>query len=283
VEFSYRDVQEPSPICWGSGLRNQRGQGTIEYILVLIVGVAIIMGGLYQLNTAFKAWANNYFGDYLSCLLETGDLPTIGGSPGDTGICEQLFKAFSLAEGRPRQSNVVATDAGEGGGGGGRRDAARGGSGGGGGGGSGSGGRFSGPRGGVRGAGEKVARRRASSSTNTGSTAASDYGGGYSYTQRPQKYKVKEKLDNRFAFENEREQTQRRKVAASSKKGRDEGQGSNPKIKLKPNVAKAKASPTGDTEFSVGNFIKYIIIAAIIIALVMFIGGQALSISKSMD
>ncbi|MDC0980317.1 hypothetical protein OAQ84_01135, partial [Bdellovibrionales bacterium] len=34
-------------------LGNASGQGVLEYLLVLIVGVLIILGGVYQLNDAF--------------------------------------------------------------------------------------------------------------------------------------------------------------------------------------------------------------------------------------
>lgn len=59
---------------------------------------------MFEFNTAFQAWANNYFGDYLTCLLETGELPTIEGSPGDSGICGQFFEPFSLKNGRPSKA-----------------------------------------------------------------------------------------------------------------------------------------------------------------------------------
>lgn len=242
------------------------------------------MGGLYQLNTAFKSWANNYFGDYLACLLETGDLPTIGGTPGDSGICDEMFKPFSLAEGRPLKSSAGGGEGGEGGKNG-QREARRAGGGGGGGGGGGyggGGGRFTGGRGGTPGMTNKPRRRASSDSSNTGNTTASDYGSGANYTQRAQRFKSREKLDNKFAFENEREAKQRRRVASTTKKS-DAGEGSKPAIKLKKSQLKAKASTAGDTDFSIGNFIKYVVIACIILALIFFLGGQALSISKSMD
>ncbi len=277
MEFSNRDAISSPPICC-SPLRSQSGQGLVEYLLVLVVAVAIILGGLYQLNSAFKAWANNYFGDYLSCLLETGELPTIGGSPGDSGICEQFFQAFTWDAGRPaRESGPSGEKSAEGNG---RGSSERGGGGGGGGGqvrsgGSGSGGftrRFS-PS--ARG-GKKI-----SSGGSTGNTDASGYVGGYSTVQRPQNRAQKTKLDNKFAFERQGDRDPSRKVATAARKG-EEG-GNKGSIKLKPKGIKNATAAAADTEFSIGNFIRILIIVCIILALLLFIGSQVVQISKSMD
>lgn len=250
----------------------------MEYVLILVVTVAIILGGLYQLNTAFKSWANNYFGDYLACLLETGELPTIGGSPGDSGTCDQLFKAYSFADGRPLKESTSQGAAEDGGGG--QSGAAREGRGSGGGGYSPmryGGGRFGS---GSSSSGGQSGNQR--TSVNTGNTNATDYGGGYSTFQRPQP-RSRTKLDNKFAFEKEQDDKQKRKPIVSSRKTPEDERGRGA-IKLKPNAFKGKAAPAAeDSGFSIGNFIRIIIIAAIIIALVMFLGGQALSISKSME
>ena len=54
------------------------GQAVLEYLLVLFVTVAIILGLLYQFNSGFKVFLDNFFGDYIACLLETGELPSLG-------------------------------------------------------------------------------------------------------------------------------------------------------------------------------------------------------------
>lgn len=54
---------------------NESGQGVIEYILVLTITVFLIGTFLYQFSTAFRKYANNFFGEYVACLLETGELP----------------------------------------------------------------------------------------------------------------------------------------------------------------------------------------------------------------
>jgi len=264
-------------------LRNQRGQGTIEYLLVLIVAIAIIFGLLYQLNTAFKSWANNYFGDYLACLLETGEVPNFGGGggAGGAGLCDQLFKAFSLADGRPYIGpQAQGGGAQDGGNAGGQREPRRGAGrvGGGGGGYGGGGGRFGAGRRAPGSAGRPL--RKAGGST--GNMGTSDYGGGYSTFQRPQRFKTKDNLNNQFAFDDGQGRQTQRKIAATNKKSSDDDQ-SRPPLKLKPKGMKAKTAIEGDSGFTIGNFIKWIIIIGLILALILFLGGQALSISKSMD
>lgn len=274
--FSIRDEHSAVNI-----LGSQRGQGIVEYILVLVVSVSLILGGMYQLNSAFKTWATNYFGNYLACLLEAGELPSISGAGGDSGVCNQMFKPFSLADGRPL---IPGTNAGA--------ESAKGGAGAGaversqgytvGGGGSGS---FSG-RGFGRGAGPRgfTAKGRGGKgggATFTGNTGTADYGG-YGTTNRRLDVRVKTTLDNKFAFEDEREKSERKKSASSMRKGPEEG-GKAPRIRVKKSDRKRDIAATEDTGLNIPNFLRYLIIAGIILALVVFLGGQTLQIGKSMD
>ena len=256
-------------------LQSQSGQAITEYILILVVVVGIMLGGIYQLNTAFKAWANNYFGDYLSCLLETGELPSIGGSPGDSGICNEFFQPFSPANGRPaitqaktdaaappRRSNVSSSREG---------------------GASGSNGRWAaGHATGAAGASAagSGSHRGLSSTSGARDASAMDYGGSYSPRLRKANAREGAQLDNRFALDNDREKNRDRKVSANARK--DENEGRQRSIKLKFTEHK-KIDADADTGMTFGAFVKWIIICAIVIAIVMFLGGQALQISKGMD
>lgn len=75
------------------------GQATVEYVLVLIVVLVIILGLVFQFNDAFRNYARNYFGAYLQCLLEQGELPNLGAqNAGST--CDQEFQPFNIATGR---------------------------------------------------------------------------------------------------------------------------------------------------------------------------------------
>jgi hypothetical protein len=271
-----------------SVLRNQRGQGIVEYILTLIVGVALILGGMYQLNTAFKTWATNYFGNYLACLLEAGELPSISGGGGDSGVCNQFFKPFSLAEGRPLKENAGQTGndtANKTGSGAGANDKRAGASYVAGGGSSryGGGSAF-GHGGGNRGFAAKGGKGRGGgSSTFTGSTDASDYGGGSGSSNRRIEKKKKTLLDNRFAFDQDRENRQKKSKSISNYKKPSEEGGPAPKIRVKKTDRKRDIAAQEDTGLNIPNFLRILIIAAIVIALVFFLGGQALQIGKSMD
>lgn len=276
MAFSIRDERK-----FPSIVGNQAGQGVLEYVLVLIVSVGVILGGIYRLNMAFKSWATNYFGNYLACLLETGELPTLGGPGGDSGICNQVFKPFSLADGRPLLEGYKAPENKSGGGqsGGGSRESR--GSGGGAGSYSGTAFRSSLGAGSQRGKGPT---RRSTGGTGayTGSTKTVDYGSSSQRDQRPES-KTETRLDNRFAFENEREQKQKSRAPTSSKKTSGEGGNKRKRFAVNPNGFRKDTSDAPSSSFTVADFIRFLIIAAIIIALVLFLGGQALNIGKSMQ
>ena len=262
-------------------LRSQGGQTLIEYILVLLVTVSIVLGGVYQLNTAFKSWASNYFGDYISCLLETGELPSIDGTPGDSGTCNQLYQPFSLTDGRPliTTNSGAGAKGGKGGGGGGRNTGGRSAAGGGGGNYGGGGGFAGGGAGQSSGYGNY--NRLGSDGSNTGNTGVR-YGGGYTQLNRRLDTHTTDSLDTHFAFENDRNTSPRRLPSSSNGKNAEAGSASS--FKVKPiSERKKPAEDASNLNFTVGNFLKWIIIAAIIIALVLLIGGQMLQVGKSME
>lgn len=268
-------------------IRDEKGQAVIEYILVLVVAIAIIFGGLYQLNTAFQGWATNYFGDYLSCLLETGELPSISGTGGDAGVCNQLFKPFSIAEGR-KLAAVQAT----GGGGdtkknnsGGIREHANlsrvNGGGGGGGGARGYGGtpftagKGFGKNGGAN-AGPGVSKLDQPAQHGAQTT---NYGNAFTgYSNKPP---ARVKLDQRFMLDEQRE----RRQSSATPIGRTPSDSSVAQGSKKVTYSNTKKSSveTANTGLTVADFLRYIIIAGIIVALLVFLGGQALQIGKSMD
>lgn len=279
MEFSFRDNGF-------HGLKSQSGQGILEYILVLVVAVAIIMGGIYQLNDAFRTWGNNYFGEYLACLLETGELPIISGSPGDSGICNQLFEPFSFAKGRPlKKTEGSATGSSE------KKSSSQGAGEGAGGGGRGSGrpgyvsmGRSGFSRG-SGGAGSRFSlgstKNKQGDTTNTGSTDISSAGGSSARGVSMQNRNSQRIVDNSFINEMGNSDSKRQKVTAS--KGSSGGD-IKPKsrIPLKVKFKKDVVMPE-DTPLTFSNFIRILIIAAIIIALLLFLGGQVLQIGKNME
>lgn len=250
--------------------------------------MSLILGGLYKLNSAFKEFALSYFGDYLSCLLETGELPTIGGTPGDSGICNDLFHPFTLADGRQLKGGTPGqtTDGGGGRGGGATEKGASAGGGArskvsGGGGGQ----RFGGGRGFSRGPQRsplklgKGGAKAKESGAYTGSTSSEAYGN-YGATNRKIKTGVKHRLDNKFAFEDEREEKQKRRVASVSKKSGEETSRGEKRSRLKAAALIKDGADAPSSGMSFPDFIRYLIIAALVIALFLVVGGQMLQISK---
>lgn len=265
-------------------LRDERGQGIVEYILVLVVAVSIILGAIYQLNSAFKVWANNYFGNYLACLLETGELPSLGGPTGKAGVCNEQYKPFSLTDGRPllaaagKSSDQGDTDKGSSHG---ARENRYG---------SGNytpvgsfGPSFTG-RGGGSSYGGQTNRFNSDSSRNTGNMQATSYGvGGSSFSNSGSDQELRTRINNEFAFDQTVENEKRRDVASIHKNPNSNDGHRKTAIHLKSSKAKRDVAQVSDTSFTIANFIRFLIIAALILALVLFLGGQALNISKSMD
>lgn len=279
-------------------LLNQAGQGVTEYILLLVIVIALVFGGLFQLNTAFQNWANNYFGEYLACLLETGELPSIGGAPGDSGICNELFEPFDLASGR-QFTGPDGSNPGGGGGGGdgdgddGSRDGTGGGSGGRGGGvretvpsngsfvssrgGSGRSGSFEGRDSAQGNAGRGRQRERYTGSTDSSLPAGAGYSQVNSRSGRPQYIAVR---SNRIVDVEEREG---RTQQTGGSIRRDPGsQSPDNKIRVAKTIV-SKTDVLDDEPMSFGGYLRFLILAAIIIALVLLLGGQALQISKGSE
>lgn len=256
----------------------------IEYVLLLVVSVAIILGTIYQLNSAFKGWATNYFGNYLACILETGELPSLGGG-GGTGLCNQIFKPFNLADGR----RLVSDWKGPNGNGNKNSEPQKGGakmesSGARGGsyyaqGYQGSSFRPSSSRGMAKAGGNSKAG--APRSTYTGSTQVSSYGTSSIQGGNRSQTSSTTRLDTKFAFQDEKEEKQKRNTV-SAKTSSVEASGRPKRVPFK-SVIRKTASDAPDSSLTVSDFIRYLIIAGIIIALVLFLGGQALNIGKSME
>lgn len=79
----------------------QKGQAGLEYILLFTISVFLAGGLLFQFNDAFRQFVNGYFGEYLTCLIESGELPSLGwDGNGVDDTCSTEFQPFSLANGR---------------------------------------------------------------------------------------------------------------------------------------------------------------------------------------
>ena len=103
-EYSYKNVLDQGP---NGAISSESGQGLIEMVLVLLLSLSVVGGVVYQFGTAFGSFTEDYFGDYLSCLLETGELPTLGNNNGSAaGECDASYQAFSLSNGRPPRTST---------------------------------------------------------------------------------------------------------------------------------------------------------------------------------
>ena len=78
----------------------QSGQALLEYVLILAISVALVLGLMNQLYKPFGSWLQNYMGTYLECLIDIGELPSLGYN-GGSGECNARFQKGSLSAGRP--------------------------------------------------------------------------------------------------------------------------------------------------------------------------------------
>jgi hypothetical protein len=279
-------------------LRNESGQGALEYILLLLIAVIIIGSAIFQFSTAFRSYANNYFGEYIACLLETGELP------GQTaGQCTDGWKDFKLADGKTAIGGF-------------------GGGGNGGNGGSGSGGGSKGDTsnspGGKKGSGSSKPSSSSSSkgsgetvgvsagesgssgrtkagtrkTTSVASASSQDSGAGRerlkavgsvstSGTDDPGGRGKRTSLSSSFGYAGQKEENDRAlERPVSQKVGEDDSGRLKPKsVAQQMNRAPAATDDSG-SEFTIGNFIRILLIAGILIAIFILFGGQLLAISK---
>jgi hypothetical protein len=100
---------------------DQRGQAVVEYILMLVVVVSLVLGAKKAFSSLDKFF-KSYVGDYVACLMEYGELPSLGSTNTDLNVhspkggsgklCDAKFEDFSFTGG-------FAATGGSGGGGGG--------------------------------------------------------------------------------------------------------------------------------------------------------------------
>lgn len=251
---------------------SQSGQAILEYILVLVVVVGIALGVMYQLNTALKKYVQSYFGDYVACLLETGEMPSLGGGGGiNADVCASLYEPFSLKNGRP----LIAGD-GSGSSSSGKNSSNRG-----------SSSSRSGARATNNGSALNADRNRgdqavAASVNKKSKNQTSSYSGGEdassSYRLQGSRggpgSRIVTNIKNEKKVETTKKIDLKGKLISRSPR----------KIAVDMNNFKAKKQ-TSDTGFglSFGDYIRYLIILALIVVIVIFFGGQLLQLRKSWD
>jgi hypothetical protein len=95
-------------------MKNQRGQAVLEYILLMIVIMVTVVSIFMAFSRSTQEFISNYWGAYFQCLLETGELPTLGSDDNSTAECDESFQPFTLAAGRPPINNNANADSGSG-------------------------------------------------------------------------------------------------------------------------------------------------------------------------
>lgn len=267
-----------------SRVRSESGQAVVEYILVLVVTLGIILGVMYQFSSAFKKYVQSYFGEYVACLLETGELPTLGGEDGaNAGICNASFEPFSLKNGRPLADTGSSGDSSSGSGGangarnrsGGRR---------------GNGLNTSKVTRGMMGRnGEAVSGESSSSSGDSDNKKriVKRYVSNPSYSFRTQR-RLEEgqmRLSNKWnaGTEDKEKKPFTATIDASGSKGSPKMRGRKLAVDLSKFNPKKPIDGDVGLELSFGDYIRYIIIFGIIIMIVIFFGGQLMQIKKNYE
>lgn len=65
-------------------------------VLILVIGMMIALGLVYRFNTAFKKYTIDMYGTYYRCLLETGELPGVGSVCKDKKMRYEIAGGSSL-------------------------------------------------------------------------------------------------------------------------------------------------------------------------------------------
>ena len=271
-----------------SGFLGNKGQAAIEYILLLVIAVGLLIALTSQIMKPFGAFMDNYMGAYLQCILETGELPSLGNDD-DTALkdegCNAKFDAATLAGGRPpsagtstssgssepegRGSSSGSSYAGSASRGGSRLT-------------SGSGGGSAG----VDGAGAGSDGKK----TVVGEEGSGGSSNGYLNLSRGETTTIIRRRAKQMTLGSDR-------LSAADldalKKKQEKEKNDKPVIVGESNQRGPKKIPvktpppreiaSEDVDFTIGNFIRIIFIAGIIIALVLLLGGQAMQMSKDFE
>lgn len=269
-----------------SRLGNVHGQAVVEYTLIVLVTVAILMALSQVIFKPFGEFISNYMGKYTACLLEYGELPSLGTtmtSPvEDDSECNKRFEGGTITAGRPPR-----TDGGSSGSGSSKNNTSRKNSNS-----SSDGGTHAGSA--SRGGSSNININRRVSSGVEGGTRKSgkvveialEGGGanGFFGNSNNNRYALPARKTSSVAItgltEAEKKELEKKAegnagLVVTSESVRKEKK----KIPIKqrpPPITYEEEKP-----FTIGNFIRYLFIAALVLALVVFIGGQALQMSKS--
>ena len=267
-------------------IKSESGQAATEYVLLLVVTVGLVLALITQFFKPLQSFIDSYLGDYTACLLQTGELPSFGGESTIAAYegCETKFAPGTLANGRPPLDSVGSSKSGNGKNGSSSRgsgavegagyagSSSRGG----------SNRMFNSSRGTKSGdAGGADASKTTEIAVEGGGGAGSFFNTSSSGTIIIRRNKTVAVSGAQFSAEMkkkiEKKQAGARRVVAA------DGLSTPPKkIAIKKPERKID-SVVEDEEFTIGNFMRMLFIIGIILAIVVFVGGQVLQMSKNGD
>lgn len=275
-----------------SSFSGRQGQAAVEYVLMLVVSVAMVMALGYQIFKPFQSFVKSYMGDYTACLLETGELPSLGNSDAEAALseqgCDANFEAATLAGGRPPRSGggAEAKNDSQGNKNDGSSGSGSGGSGGGGAGGGSSSGSSNNLL--VKSMKKKTATEMGAAPSEKITEIPLAEGGKFynrkgSYSSEARAQIAKTTYVGIAGLTEEEKKKQERKDG--NKRVVASGESFAPPLKKIP-VKKPEPKPEKeieDTPLTFGNFFRFLLIAAIVIAIVVMLGTQILKFAKSQE
>ncbi len=274
---------------YSARLKSNSGQAVIEYVLMLVISVSLVLMLMSQIFKPFQAFVQSFMGDYMACLLETGELPKLGADTQKDSECKFSFEGVSGNASNSSNSSKSGSDNKSDSSSSSDKNSSKSSSS------SSSSGTYAGSNSRPRGS-NAITRARA---PTKGVSGDSDTGGkvieitlegGGAGTLYKAKNGASYSVDGGRRVASipvsgmtEEERKKLEKKAESGKKSTIVS-GDMPTKPKKMAVKKPEARTVAEAPeepVTFGNFIRWLFIAALVIALVIFLGGQALQFSKS--
>lgn len=302
-------------------IKSNRGQGTVEYVLLLVITTSMILLALGQIFRPMQSFLKDFMGTYVACMLSSGELPSLhsenklkevdskcsfkfegtgslanngssggGSSAGEATKNGKNSPTDSNAGGNQSSNNTNANNNSKKGSGksSGSSDSS---------GGSQSANSFAGSP-----SRNSLFGRKGSSSSDSGSGLDGDAGAGgkkryvnglnkkgdrfFNSSNQKQAMSSNGRGIAVFGYTEEMREKQERKIQSESRviAKLNEGmvQTSQKKVAIKPPTTVVKIE-SKDEEMSLGAYLKYLLIAVIILLIVILGGGQMFEMSKSYD
>jgi hypothetical protein len=80
-------------------IKNNKGQAVLEYVFLTFMVLVVLLSIIIGISRSTKKFAENYFGAYFQCLLEVGELPSLGADGVSSTECDDAYEPFTLADG----------------------------------------------------------------------------------------------------------------------------------------------------------------------------------------